>query len=88
MTNAKVLGVTNSNKTVAVTGHVLHDELTIQVHSSLYCSWFCTFQIVNELDDIIELNDDFAVRVIQSRKWFGWDNNVKPFLPSIKLILH
>ena len=91
---AKILAVTNndSGKTVTVTGHVLRDgEPVIEVRTSfLYRGRFSdyenTFQIVDEPDFVVELNDASAVGVLQSKEWFDWDNDAKPLLPGTKLI--
>jgi len=91
---AKILAVTNndSGKTVTVTGHLLRDgESIIEVRSSsLYRGRFSnyenTFQIVDEPDFLVELNDPSAVGVLQSKEWFEWDNDAKPLSPGTKLI--
>ena len=91
---AKILAITNndSSKTVTVTGQVLRDgEPVIEVCSSaLYRGRFAdyenTFQIIDEPDCVVELNDALAVGVLQSKEWFDWDNDAKPLLPGTKLI--
>ena len=91
---AKILAVTNndSGKTVTVTGQVLRDgEPVIEVRSSfLYRGRFSdyenTFQIIDEPDYVVELNDTSAAGVLQSKEWFDWDNDAKPLLPGTKLI--
>jgi fatty acid synthase subunit alpha, fungi type len=78
---------------LAVIGHVLCDgEPVIEVRSSfLHCGRFSdyenTFQIVDEPDFVVELNDASAVGVLQSKEWFDyWENDAKPLLPGTKLI--
>jgi fatty acid synthase subunit alpha, fungi type len=74
----KILAITNNDggKIVAVTGHALRDgEPVIKVRSSfLYRGRFSdyenTFQIVDEPDFVVELNDVSAVGVLQSKEWF------------------
>ena len=91
---AKIPAVANndSGKTVTVTGQVLRNrEPVIEVRSSfLYHGRFSdyknTFQIIDEPDYVVELNDASAVGVLQSKEWFDWDNDVKPLLPGTKLI--
>lgn len=92
---AQILVVTNndSGKTVTVTGHVLrNDEPVIEVRSSfLYRGRFSdedTFQILDEPDFVVELDDPSAVGILQSKEWFDWDNDAKPLLPGTKLIFH
>jgi fatty acid synthase subunit alpha len=90
----RILAVTNndSGKTVTVTGQVLRDgEPVIEVRSSfLYRGRFSdyenTFQIIDEPDYVVELNDTSAAGVLQSKEWFDWDNDAKPLLPGTKLI--
>ena len=91
---AKILAVTNndSGKTVTMTGQVLHDgKAIIEVCSSfLYRGQFSdyenTFQIVEEPDYIVELNEASAVAILHSKEWFDWDDDTKPLLPGTKLI--
>ena len=91
---AKILAVTNndSGKTVTVTGQVLRDgEAIIEVRSSfLYRGRFSdyqnTFQIVEEPDYVVELDEASAVAVLHSKEWFDWDDDTKPLLPGTKLI--
>ena len=80
----RILAVTNndSGKTVTVTGQVLRDgEPVIEVPSSfLYRGRFSdyenTFQIIDEPDYVVELNDTSAAGVLQSKEWFDWNNDV------------
>src|ERR1700733_1926581 len=48
----------------------------------LYCGRFSdyenTFQILDGLDFVVELNDMLAVGVLQSKDWFDWGNGTKP----------
>ena len=91
---AKILVVTNNDngKTAAVTGHVLRDgEPVIEVRSSfLYRDRFSyyenTFQLVDESDYVIELNDASAVGVLQSKERFDLGNDTKHLLPGTELI--
>jgi hypothetical protein len=71
---------------------VLRDgEPVIEIRSSfLYCGRFSdyqnAFQIIEELDYVVELNDASAAGVLQSREWFDWDDNAKPLLPGMRPI--
>lgn len=91
---ARIASVTNSDsgKTVKVKGHVLRDgQPVIEVNSSfLYRGRFTdyqnTFEVVDEPEYIIAVDDAPSVGVLQSKEWFEWDNDSKPLLPGTKLI--
>lgn len=91
---AEVLSVTNtdSGKAVTVVGTVLRDgEPAIEVKSSfLYRGRFTdydnTFQVTEEPEYVVEVNNPPAVGVLQSKEWFEWDDDTKPLLPGTKLV--
>ncbi|THH15787.1 hypothetical protein EW146_g4747 [Bondarzewia mesenterica] len=91
---AKVTAVINSDagKTVKVQGHVSCDgEPVIEVVSSfLYRGRFTdyenTFETIEEPDYLVELINDAAVGVLQSKEWFEWDDPSKPLQAGTGLI--
>jgi fatty acid synthase subunit alpha, fungi type len=91
---ARIVSVTNANegKIVKVKGHVYRDgHPVIEVVSAfLYRGRFSdyqnTFETTEEPDYSVELPNDAAVGVLQSKEWFEWDNESKPLLAGTSLI--
>ncbi|KAA1467738.1 fatty acid synthase [Dentipellis sp. KUC8613] len=91
---AQVTAVTNSDagKTVKARGYILVDgKPVIEVSSSfLYRGRFTdyenTFEVVEEPDYLVELPNDAAVGVLQSKEWFEWDDETKPLQAGTALI--
>jgi len=87
-TEARIFFVTNANegKIVKVKGHVCRDgEPVIAVVSAfLYrsrCSdYHKTFETMEDPDYLIEIADDAAVGLLQSKEWFQWHHDDKPLL--------
>lgn len=83
---------TDAGKAVKVTGFVTRDgKPIIEVTSAfLYRGRFTdfnqTFDIVEEKDYLVEVNAQSDVAVLQSKEWFQWDNDAKPFQAGTKLI--
>jgi fatty acid synthase subunit alpha len=91
---ARIVSVTNANegKIVKVKGHVYREgKPVIEVVSAfLYRGQFSdyqnTFENTEEPDYLVELPNDAAVGVLQSKEWFQWDNDSKPLLAGTSLI--
>jgi fatty acid synthase subunit beta len=71
---------TDAGKVVKVRGHVYREDKPVigVVSSFLYRGRFTdhenTFETTEEPDYLIQLPDDAAVDVLQSKEWFEWDN--------------
>jgi fatty acid synthase subunit alpha len=80
--DARIASVKNTDagKAVQVKGHVFRDgQPIIEVESSfLYRGRFTdyanTFETVDEPDYVVELSDDAAVGVVQSKEWLSWED--------------
>lgn len=91
---ARIASVTNTDtgKVVKVKGHVYReDKPVIEVVSSfLYRGRFTdhenTFETTEEPGYLIQLPDDAAVDVLQSKEWFEWDNELTLLQAGIGLI--
>jgi fatty acid synthase subunit beta len=83
---------TNEGKIVKVKGHVCRgSKPVIEVESAfLYRGRFSdydnTFETTEEPDYLVEVVDDAAVGVLQSKEWFEWHNEDKPLLAGTSLI--
>lgn len=83
---------TDAGKAVKVTGHVLRDgKPIIEVTSSfLYRGRFSdfaqTFNVVDEGDYLVTVENHADVAVLSSKKWFQWDDDSKPLSAGTKLI--
>jgi hypothetical protein len=90
---ACIVSITNASEgtIVKVKGHVRRDcKPVIEVVSSfLYRGRFThdqnTFETTEEPDYLVELSNDAAVVVLQSKEWFVWDDNSKPLLAALLL---
>ncbi|EIN09976.1 fatty acid synthase [Punctularia strigosozonata HHB-11173 SS5] len=91
---AKIVSVVNGDagKTVKVKGHVYSQgKPVVEVVSSfLYRGRFTdyenTFETTEEPDYLVEIPNDAAVGVIQSKEWFEWDDDTKPLQAGTGLI--
>jgi hypothetical protein len=91
---AKVVSVVNGDagKTVKVKGHVYSEGVPVVevVSSFLYRGRFTdyenTFETTEEPDYLVEIANDAAVGVIQSKEWFEWDDDTKPLQAGTGLI--
>jgi fatty acid synthase subunit alpha, fungi type len=90
---ACIVSVTNTNegKIIKVKGHVYCEgRLVIEVVSAfLYHGCFSDYQnmeTTEELNYMVDLTDDVAVGVLQSKEWFEWVNGTKPLLTGTPLI--
>jgi acyl dehydratase len=91
---AKVVSVVNGDagKTVKVKGHVYFEGVPVVevVSSFLYRGRFTdyenTFETTEEPDYLVEIANDAAVGVIQSKEWFEWDDDTKPLQAGTGLI--
>lgn len=83
---ARVVSVVNSDsgKAVKVKGFVLRDgEPVIEVTSSfLYRGRFTdyqnTFEVIDEVDYEVALDNDNKAGVLKAKDWFQWDNDSHP----------
>jgi len=87
---ARIVSVTNTNegKVVKVKGQVHREgKAVIEVVSAfLYRGRFVDYYNTFETTDyMVDLSDDAAVGVLQSKDWFEWDNEAKPLLASTSL---
>ncbi|OBZ72637.1 Fatty acid synthase subunit beta [Grifola frondosa] len=91
---ASIVAVINSEagKTVRVKGFVLRGgEPVIEVTSSfLYRGRFNdfgnTFELLEEPDYVVELANEAAVGVLQSKEWFDWEDETKPLQAGTTLV--
>jgi fatty acid synthase subunit alpha, fungi type len=91
---AHIESITNTNegKIVKVKGHVYRQSKPViaVVSAFLYRGRFSdyqnTFETTEEPDYIVNLTNDAAVGVIQSKEWFEWDDESKPLLAGTSLI--
>lgn len=91
---AHIVSVINndSGKIVKVKGNVIRDgKPVVQVISSfLYRGRFSdyenTFEIIEEPDYIVDVKNDAAVGVLQSKEWFQWEDDSKPLKAGTGLI--
>lgn len=91
---ARIVSVANTDagKTVKVKGYVTRDgQPIIEVASSfLYRGRFDdfqnTFEVLEEPDYLVEVADDAAVSVLQSKEWFEWDDETKPLQAGTSLV--
>jgi len=51
-----------------------------------FVNYYNTFKTTEEPNYMVNLSDDVAVRVLQSKNWFEWDNKAKPLLAGTSLI--
>ncbi|KAL4066936.1 hypothetical protein J3A83DRAFT_4165578 [Scleroderma citrinum] len=83
---------TDTGKAVQVKGRVFRDgEPIIEVTSSfLYRGRFTdfenTFETVDEPDYVVELSDDAAVGVVQSKEWLAWEDESQPIKAGVTLV--
>ncbi|KAI5983403.1 hypothetical protein EDD15DRAFT_2390897 [Pisolithus albus] len=92
--DAKITSVKNTDagKVVQVRGHVYRDgQRIIEVTSSfLYRGRFIdfenTFETVNEPDYVVELQNDAAVGVVQSKEWLSWEDESQPAKAGMTLV--
>ena len=83
---ARIASVTNTDagKVVKVKGHVYRAGIPVieVVSAFLYRGRFTdfenTFEITEEPDYLVDLHDDAAVGVLQSKEWFEWDDESVP----------
>ena len=65
-------------------GHVYRQgKAVIEVVSAFlyrgrFVDYYNTFETTEEPDYMVDLSDDAAVGVLQSKDWFEWDNEAKP----------
>jgi fatty acid synthase subunit alpha len=66
-----IISITDANegRIVKVKGHL---------YRNCFANYQNTFETTGEPDYLVELSDDAAVGVLQSKEWFGWDDNSKP----------
>lgn len=91
---ARIASVVNTDagKAVKVRGFVLRGgKRVIEVTSSfLYRGRFTdyenTFEMTEEPDYLVSVENDAAVGVLQSKEWFDWHDESKPLLPGTGLI--
>lgn len=91
---ANIVSITNTSpgKVVKVKGYVYRgEEQVIEVVSSfLYRGRFVdyenTFETIDEPEYIVEIKDDSAVGVLQSKEWFEWDDETKPLEAGVSLV--
>jgi len=88
---ARIISVMNANegKIVKVKGHVYRDGKPVieAVSAFLYRGRFIDYPNTSETTDyLVELVDDAAVDVVQSKEWFLWDDAPKPLLASTLLL--
>jgi fatty acid synthase subunit alpha, fungi type len=91
---AGIVSVTNTDagKVVKVKGQVYRaGQPVIEVTSSfLYRGRFTdfnnTFEVIKHPDYEVELADDAAVGILQSKEWFEWNDDTSPPEPGTKLI--
>lgn len=91
---ARVVSVTNTDagKTVKVKGFVSRDDQPVieVVSSFLYRGRFTdfenTFELLEEPDYVVELADEAAVGVLNSKEWFEWEDETKPLQPGATLV--
>jgi fatty acid synthase subunit alpha len=91
---AELVSVINANegKIVKVKGFVIRGSTPVVevVSSFLYRGRFSdhenTFEKTQEPDYIIQYTTDAEVGVLQSKEWFEWDDETKPFLAGTSLI--
>ncbi|EKM78079.1 hypothetical protein AGABI1DRAFT_61049 [Agaricus bisporus var. burnettii JB137-S8] len=91
---ARIVSVVNApeGKTVTVKGHVYRDDQPVieVVSSFLYRGRFTdyenTFETTEEPDYLVPLETDAEVGVLQSKQWFGWENESTPLLAGTALI--
>ncbi|KAF7965824.1 hypothetical protein HWV62_41719, partial [Athelia sp. TMB] len=91
---ANIVSVTNTDpgKVVKVKGYVYRgEEQVIEVVSAfLYRGRFSdyenTFETTEEPEYIVEIKDDAAVGVLQSKEWFEWDDESKPLEAGTSLV--
>ncbi|KAI6168120.1 hypothetical protein EDD17DRAFT_746406 [Pisolithus thermaeus] len=92
--DARITSVKNTDagKVVQVRGHVYRDgQRIIEVTSSfLYRGRFLdfenTFETVNEPDYVVELSNDAAVGVVQSKEWLSWEDESQPAKAGMTLV--
>ncbi len=90
---ARVVSVINSDsgKAVKVKGYVLRSgEPVIEVTSSfLYRGRFVdyqnTFEMVDEIDYVLNIETETQVGVLQSKEWFQWDDDSMPLEKATSL---
>ncbi|KAI0342734.1 fatty acid synthase [Trametopsis cervina] len=91
---ARIVSVVNTDagKAVKVKGFVTRDgQPVIEVVSSfLYRGRFDdfqnTFEVQEEPDYVVELANEAAVGVLQSKEWFEWDDETKPLQAGVTLV--
>lgn len=91
---ANIVSVTNTppGKVVKVKGYVYRgEEQVIEVVSAfLYRGRFIdyenTFETIDEPEYIVDIKDDAAVGVLQSKEWFEWDDESKPLEAGTSLV--
>ena len=82
---------TDAGKVVKVKGHVYREGTpVIEVDSAfLYRGRFTdfenTFETIHEPDYVIELENDAAVGVLESKEWFEWDDDSTPLQAGTSL---
>ncbi|EGN98830.1 hypothetical protein SERLA73DRAFT_168429 [Serpula lacrymans var. lacrymans S7.3] len=92
--HARIASVKNTDagKAVQVKGYVYRGgQAVIEVVSSfLYRGRFVdyenTFETVDEPDYVVEVVNDAAVGVVQSKEWFQWDDETKPLQAGTTLV--
>lgn len=91
---ARVIAVINndSGKVVKVKGSVIRKGQTVieVVSSFLYRGRFVDFENTFESEKApvytVEMKDESAVGVLQSKEWFQWDDDSKPLKPGVALV--
>jgi fatty acid synthase subunit alpha len=91
---ARIISVTNATegKIVKVKGYVFRDgKPVIEVISAFlyrgrFTDYHNTFETTEEPDYLVELANDAAVGVLQSKEWFVWDDDTKPLLAGTSLL--
>lgn len=84
--------ITDAGKVVKVKGNVLRDDKPVieVVSSFLYRGRFTdfenTFEVVQEPDYVVQIENDAAVGVLKSKEWFGWDDETKPLQAGTTLV--
>ena len=90
---AAIASVTNTDagKVVKVKGHVCREGIPVieVVSAFLYRGRFTdfenTFETIDEPDYVVELENDAAVGVLESKEWFEWDDDSTPLQAGTSL---
>ncbi|TFY80295.1 hypothetical protein EWM64_g3715 [Hericium alpestre] len=71
---------------VTVDGKPVIEVSSAFLYRGRFTDYENTFETVQEPDYLVELNNDAAVGVLQSKEWFDWDDETKPLQAGTGLI--